>query len=52
MSQVTLKGSCLCGAVRYEVSGDLQRFYHCHCKRCRKSTGTGHASNLMLAQAE
>ena len=52
MSQVTLKGSCLCGAVRYEVSGDLQRFYHCHCKRCRKSTGTGHASNLMLTQAE
>jgi hypothetical protein len=51
MSQVTLKGSCLCGAVHYEVSGDPQRFYHCHCSRCRKSSGTGHASNLMLTNA-
>ncbi len=48
MSQVTLKGSCLCGAVKYEVSGDPQRFYHCHCSRCRKSSGTGHATNLFL----
>lgn len=51
MSPVNLKGSCLCGAVQYEVSGDPQRFYHCHCARCRKSSGTGHASNLMLGNA-
>lgn len=48
MSQVTLKGSCLCGAVKYQASGDPQRFYHCHCSRCRKSSGTGHATNLFL----
>lgn len=48
MSQTTLKGSCLCGAVKYEVSGEPTRFYHCHCTRCRKATGTGHASNLFL----
>jgi hypothetical protein len=48
MSQVTLNGSCLCGAVKYQVSGDPQRFYHCHCSRCRKSSGTGHATNLFL----
>jgi hypothetical protein len=48
MTQTTLKGSCLCGAVKYEVSGDSKRFYHCHCSRCRKATGTGHASNLFL----
>ena len=51
MTQVTLKGSCLCGSVRYEVSGDPQRFYHCHCKRCRKSSGTGHATNLFMVEA-
>lgn len=51
MEQTTLNGSCLCGAVRYETSGDAQRFYHCHCSRCRKSTGTGHASNLFLTDA-
>lgn len=49
MTQSTsLSGSCLCGAVQYEVSGVPTRFYHCHCSRCRKSTGTGHASNLFL----
>jgi hypothetical protein len=48
MSQTTLTGSCLCGAVQYEVSGDATRFYHCHCQRCRKASGTGHATNLML----
>lgn len=52
MSQVTLKGSCLCGAVKYQVTGDLQRFSHCHCSRCRKSSGTGHASNLMMTNAK
>ena len=24
----------------------IQRVMHCHCSRCRKVTGTGHASNL------
>lgn len=48
MSEATLTGSCLCGAVRYEVMGEPARFYHCHCSRCRKATGTGHASNLLV----
>ena len=48
MTNSTVKGSCLCGAVQYEVNGEAVRFYHCHCQRCRKATGTGHASNLML----
>lgn len=52
MTCITLNGSCLCGAIRYEVSGNPQRFYHCHCSRCRKSSGTGHATNLMLTNAQ
>jgi len=44
----SLSGSCLCGNVRYTARGEQTRFYHCHCKRCRKATGTGHASNLFL----
>ena len=48
MSEVILMGSCLCGAVKYEVAGEAKRFYHCHCSRCRKASGTGHASNLFL----
>ena len=38
----------MCGAVKYEVTGEPKRFYHCHCSRCRKATGTGHASNLFI----
>ncbi len=49
MTQTNVQGSCLCGAVKYEVSGEAVRFSHCHCQRCRKATGTGHATNLLVA---
>jgi hypothetical protein len=48
MKTEELTGSCLCGAVRYKATGEPVRFYHCHCSRCRKASGTGHASNLFL----
>jgi len=38
---MTCGGSCLCGAVRYEVDGTFLRAGHCHCSRCRKHSGTG-----------
>jgi len=50
MPQQTLNGSCLCGAIQYEATGEPSRFYHCHCSRCRKATGVGHSSNLFLAE--
>ena len=33
------KGSCLCGAVRFEVAGDLTPPDACHCSQCRKVSG-------------
>lgn len=48
MTQILLSGSCLCGAVHYEIEGEILRFSHCHCGRCRKATGTGHSTNLVL----
>ena len=33
-------GSCLCGAVKYEVHGTLRPVIACHCNQCRKQTGT------------
>lgn len=51
MTQAILHGSCLCGAVQFEINGDPKRFYHCHCSRCRKATGTGHATNLFVQPA-
>jgi hypothetical protein len=33
------KGSCLCGAVTFEVTGSLDRNDACHCNQCRKWSG-------------
>jgi hypothetical protein len=33
------KGSCLCGAVTFEVRGDLAGPDACHCRQCRKQSG-------------
>jgi hypothetical protein len=32
-------GSCLCGAVRFEVASDLPGPDGCHCTQCRKFSG-------------
>ena len=32
-------GGCLCGAVRYRVTGPPQATSLCHCASCRRSTG-------------
>lgn len=44
-------GSCLCGGVRFEVGGDFESFYLCHCTRCQKDTGSAHAANLFSSSA-
>ena len=45
---IELKGSCLCGDKTYRAQGQLLGFYHCHCRRCQKASGTGHASLIIL----
>ena len=37
-------GSCLCGAVRFEVEGELEPPDACHCTICRKHSGHVFAS--------
>lgn len=36
----TLRGSCLCGRIVYEISGPLKGTLNCHCKMCRKAHGS------------
>lgn len=45
-------GSCLCGTVSFEVNGDFDSFYLCHCQHCQKDTGSAHAANLFSHSAE
>jgi len=39
------KDSCLCGTVRYQISGDLEDIVYCHCSLCRKAQGSAFATN-------
>jgi hypothetical protein len=45
----SFKGSCLCGSVSYQFHGPEYVFQYCHCSRCRKFTGSAHASNIIVA---
>ena len=48
---MSITGSCLCGAVTFEISGAFEGFFLCHCSRCRKGTGSAHASNMFSRTA-
>lgn len=46
-----LRGGCLCGSVRFEVSGPILSAGYCHCTHCQKRTGTGSSANCRVAQS-
>ena len=48
MSSEAISGSCLCGAVRFEVTPPFATFRYCHCSRCQKASGAAHAANAFL----
>lgn len=48
MSDAMLSGSCLCGGVAYEMRQPYVFFHYCHCRRCRKSSGSAHSANIMV----
>lgn len=39
-------GACLCGAIRFEVSGTYRWAAHCHCSMCRKHHGSLFSTSL------
>jgi hypothetical protein len=53
-----IKGSCLCGKVTFEISGEPSSLSYCHCSRCRKVAGVfsavviGKADDLQLLTGE
>lgn len=43
-----LTGRCLCGAASYRVDAEPMVTGHCHCVDCRKASGTGHCTHVMV----
>lgn len=47
MSKISYTGACLCGAVKYKLSGDeknIRGVTSCHCQQCRRWSGHHWAS--------
>ena len=44
-------GGCLCGAVRFEIDGELAPVQVCHCSQCRKAQGGPFATNIPVDRA-
>lgn len=45
-------GSCLCGGVRFEISGRLTPMQYCHAKRCQKATGSAFAAEVAARRVD
>ena len=46
-----MKGSCLCGGVQYQVTGEFAAFAFDHCSRCRKASGSAFMAELICKPA-
>jgi hypothetical protein len=47
-----MRGSCLCGAVRYAIDGPFKAMGPCHCGMCRKANGTAFATWGIIDSAQ
>lgn len=45
-------GGCLCGNIRYEVTGVPVVVAHCHCEDCQRISGAGHSTGAMFATTQ
>jgi hypothetical protein len=45
-------GKCLCGEVRFELSGEIPNLYQCHCSLCRKVTGSSANAAFKVDRAQ
>jgi hypothetical protein len=52
MREQAIAGSCLCGAVRFEIRPPFSDFRYCHCSRCQKASGAAHAANVVLPESQ
>jgi hypothetical protein len=46
--EAILRGECLCGAVRYECTGNPEDASYCHCDDCKKATGGPYTVGVLV----
>jgi hypothetical protein len=49
---IQANGSCLCGTLRFRVSGPLQEMAHCHCHYCRKAHGAAFVTWVVVPKPQ
>ena len=47
-----LTGHCLCGSVRYEISGEPLALMYCHCEECRRATGSSLNTSIFVRRGD
>ena len=47
-----MTGSCNCGDIRYEVSGDAKNIVNCHCGLCRKMNGAAFSTYVVVLESD
>ncbi len=53
-----INGSCLCGNIKFQISGKPFSLSYCHCSRCRKAAGVfsavlmGKADDFLITQGQ
>lgn len=47
-----IHGSCLCGGIKYRITGALTGARNCHCSMCRKAQGSAFRSRAGVAAAD
>jgi hypothetical protein len=47
-----IRGSCLCGGVKFEITGPLLRPLNCHCSLCRKQHGAAFRSRARVSRSD
>ncbi|HLY36808.1 MAG TPA: GFA family protein [Candidatus Binatia bacterium] len=52
MANERVRGSCLCGVVRFSIAPPTQFCGHCHCSMCRRNHGAGYVTWIALPRVQ
>lgn len=48
----SIQGRCLCGGVRFSITGPIAELSSCHCSECRKAYGAAYGTVAVVARED